>query len=65
MDNGLPQLLKAAEVAKMLRVSLPAVYKWTRQGVLSSYRFEKSIRYSREDVEEFINQHRERKSEQR
>ena len=38
--------------------SIPAVYKWCREGKLATYKLEKCVRISADDLREFLRQRR-------
>ena len=49
------QLLRAEDVARILKVTPSAVFKWARSGVIPSYRIhEKSLRFKMEDIAAFV-----------
>ena len=49
------QLLRAEDVARMLRVTPSAVFKWAKAGAIPSYRIhEKCLRFRIEDIVAFI-----------
>ena len=49
------ELLTADEVAKILKVSPSAVFKWAKRGIITSYRIhEKCLRFKEEDIRTFI-----------
>jgi len=48
------QLLKAEDVAKILKVAKVTPYQWARRGVLPYYRLEGTIRFKLEDIKAFI-----------
>lgn len=48
------QLLKAEDVAKILKVAKVTPYQWARKGVLPYYRLEGTIRFKLEDIKAFI-----------
>lgn len=48
------ELLKAQEVAKITRLSVPMVYKLVAQGKLPHYRIERAVRISRDDLENYL-----------
>jgi excisionase family DNA binding protein len=49
------QLLRAEDVARILKVTPSAVFKWAKAGVIPSYRIhEKCLRFKREDVAALI-----------
>ena len=53
-------LLSPHDVAKLLRVAPVTVYKWAGRGLLPHFKLEKVIRFSEQDIENFV---RERKVE--
>jgi len=49
------ELFTAEEVAKVLKVSPSAVFKWARKGIITCYRIhEKCLRFKREDIAAFV-----------
>ena len=48
------RLLKPAEVAEILQLSMAATYKLLRRGEIPTVRFSSSVRVKREDVERYI-----------
>lgn len=45
------ELLRAEEVARILKVTPSAIFKWAKAGVIPSYRIhEKCLRFKMEDV---------------
>ena len=51
------ELLRAEDVAGILKVTASAVFKWAKAGLIPSYRInEKCLRFKREDVATFIEQ---------
>jgi len=49
------QLLTAEEVAKILKVSPSAIFKWAKRGIIPSYRIhEKCLRFKKPDIEAFV-----------
>jgi excisionase family DNA binding protein len=49
------QLLRAEDVARILKVTPSAVFKWAKAGVIPSYRIhEKCLRFKREDIATLI-----------
>lgn len=51
MMSQMEELLTAEEVAKVLKVSSSAIFKWARRGVIPSYRIhEKCLRFKAQDV---------------
>jgi excisionase family DNA binding protein len=53
-------LLRAEEVAAMLAMSPRAVYDLAAKGELAAIRIGRVIRFSVDDVERFVDEHRER-----
>ena len=50
------KLLKAFEVAEILGCSLDRTYSLSREGIIPSVKIGKSVRFSAEELENFINQ---------
>ncbi len=50
-DGGLPALLTAEEVARILRVSKATVFRWAAKGILPAARIGRTVRFCQEDVE--------------
>ena len=49
------QMLRAEDVARILKVTPSAVFKWAKAGVIPSYRIhEKCLRFKREDIAAFV-----------
>ena len=48
------QLLKAEDVARILKVAKVTPYQWARRGILPYYRLEGAIRFKLEDIKAFI-----------
>jgi len=49
------QLLRAEDVAGILKVTASAVFKWAKAGLIPSYRInEKCLRFKREDIAAFV-----------
>ncbi len=48
------ELMTAAEVAEMLRVSVWLVWRWTREGVLPSIQLGRNYRFRRSEVERWV-----------
>jgi excisionase family DNA binding protein len=51
-------LLKAEEVAEILKVSPSTVYEWRRTGQLPGVQMGTSVRFTRADVEAFVRDRR-------
>ena len=49
------ELLTAEEVARILKISPSAVFKWSKKKIIPSYRIhEKCLRFKEEDIKHFI-----------
>ena len=48
--------LTRKEVAKLLRVSLPTLHEWTKEGILISHRIGKRVLYRLEEIKSAISQ---------
>lgn len=48
------KLLTRIETAKMLSVTLPTLYDWTKKGILKGYRIGNRIRYKHAEILETI-----------
>jgi len=42
------------QVAKLLRISLPTLNEWSKQGIVQSYRIGSRILYKKEEIETSI-----------
>lgn len=49
-----PELLTAAEVCDILRVSPSTVSRWRRNGVLTGFKVGGSLRFQRSEVERLV-----------
>ena len=49
-------LLTRKETAKLLRISLPTLADWTRQGILKSINLGRRVLYSRSEVQRVLEQ---------
>lgn len=58
MANEMEELISPKELAKILRVSLVTVYKWAERGILPSYKLENLVRFSPDDVLDFLQKRR-------
>lgn len=55
MTQGIPErLLTVKEVAAMMRVSPMTVYRLVKAGEIPSYRIERQVRLSEDDVHEYL-----------
>ena len=46
--------LSREETAKLVKISLPTLNQWTKEGILLSYRIGKRILYRKSEVEEAV-----------
>ena len=51
-------LLRADEVAKILRLSEPRIYQLAKTGMIPSFRIGKSVRFQESDVRKFLRSRR-------
>jgi excisionase family DNA binding protein len=51
---NMPEIYKPEEIAKGLRSSRRAVYRWIEQGKLKAFRAGHLVRIKREDLKEFL-----------
>jgi len=60
MDNSTspPRLLKERAAAAYLGIAYRTLWGWRKQGCISYIRFGKQIRYTREDLDEFVRSRR-------
>jgi len=64
-ENAIPELLRAEDVRKILKVSLPYVHKLAERHKLPSVRYpglgkkgkKEVVRFRKDDVLSFVNQH--------
>ena len=49
------KLLTRIETAKLLGVTLPTIYDWTKKGVLNAYRIGNRIRYKHAEIMNTLN----------
>lgn len=52
------KLLTTAETAEMLRISLPTLHRWKKNGVIPHVRLNKSIRYRESDIMKVLDKKR-------
>jgi excisionase family DNA binding protein len=52
------QLLTPKQVAKLLGVTEVCVYQWARRRILPSFKVEKCVRFSKEDLRSFLESRR-------
>ena len=48
------ELLSAKQLASLLKVSLPCVYRWAEKGILPSYKLEGVVRFRCDDVFDWL-----------
>lgn len=44
------------EVAKLLKITLPTLHDWTKQGIITSYKIGKRVLYKRDEVKDSMHQ---------
>jgi len=52
------EFYRVEEVAKKLKVSVPTVYKWCREGKIATYKFERCVRIHADDLDKFCRERR-------
>jgi excisionase family DNA binding protein len=52
------ELLSPKELARILRISPVTAYKWAERGVIPHYKLEGVVRFSRDDVLDFLQKRR-------
>jgi len=52
------ELLSPKELSRILKISPITVYKWAERGILPSYKLEGVLRFSRDDVLDFLQKRR-------
>jgi excisionase family DNA binding protein len=52
------ELLSPKELARILRISPVTAYKWAERGVIPHYKLEGVVRFSRDDVLDFLEKRR-------
>ena len=53
-ESNKEELLSRKETAKMIKVSLPTLNKWTRRGLIQSHRIGRRVLYKIEDIQTSI-----------
>lgn len=48
------QLISAKELAKRLSVPPPTIYSWVRRGVIPYYQVERCLRFSEEEIDNWL-----------
>lgn len=51
-------LLSPKELSRLLKVSQVTIYKWAERGIISSYKLEGVLRFSSDDVLDFLQKRR-------
>lgn len=49
-----PILLSRAEVANLLKITLPTLHEWTKLGLLQSYKIGNRVLYNSEEIENAV-----------
>ena len=52
------ELLSVKELARILKISPVTAYKWAERGVIPHYKLEGVVRFSRDDVLDFLQNRR-------
>ncbi|PTT77197.1 MULTISPECIES: helix-turn-helix domain-containing protein [unclassified Chryseobacterium] len=52
------KLITRIEVAKMLGVTLPTVYDWTKKGIITAYRIGNRVRYKESEIMQTLTNNR-------
>lgn len=55
-ENTQSEYITRHEVAKLLKITLPTLHEWTKQGFLTSYKMGARVLYKREEVEASLHQ---------
>lgn len=55
-DKEEADFLTRQQTAKLLKISLPTLHKWTKQGRLKSYKISGRVRYKRSEVSQSLTQ---------
>ena len=59
MSSGkLKKLLTVKELAELLNVAQSTIYAWTMRGEIPHYKFGKAIRFSEEEILEWMESHK-------
>lgn len=51
VQSNKPAYYSRSEVAKLLKISLPTLNEWSKQGIIQSYRIGKRVLYKTEEIE--------------
>ncbi len=54
-DSATNELVTRQEAAKILKISLPTLHNWTKNGLLSCYKVSSRVRYKRSEIMELFN----------
>lgn len=49
------KLITRMEVARLLGVTLPTVYDWTKKGIITAYRIGNRVRYKKDEIMQTLN----------
>lgn len=52
------QLLTPKQVAKLLAVTEMCIYQWAKRGIIPHYKVEKCVRFSKNDLQAFLESRR-------
>lgn len=52
--KSMEELLSPKELARIMKVSQVTIYKWAERGIISSYKLEGVLRFSPDDVLDFL-----------
>jgi len=55
-DDPSTKYLSRAEVARLLKISLPTLHEWTKSELLQSYKIGNRVLYKQEEVEKALTQ---------
>jgi len=54
-DSAVNELITRQETAKILKISLPTLHNWTKNGLLFCYKVSSRVRYKRSEIMELFN----------
>ncbi|PTT74106.1 MULTISPECIES: helix-turn-helix domain-containing protein [unclassified Chryseobacterium] len=57
-EPAIEKLITRIEVAKMLGVTLPTVYDWTKKGIITAYRIGNRVRYKETEIMQTLTNNR-------
>lgn len=52
------EFLSPKELARVLKVSVPTIYKWAEKGILPNVKIENTLRFSRGEIWHFLQEHK-------